>query len=202
MGLSFLPLLLQSDGCPCYQGKLSFSTTTMKIYKDVFSGDELFSDTYPMKLVDDCIYEVYGKHETRTEGEIQLDGANASAEGEDADGDADPNSVSGIDVVLNHRLTESGFGSKKDYTVYLKDYMKKIVTYLESNGRGDEVDTFKKNINGYMKDVLGRFKDLQFFVGESMDNDAMIMIMDYKDYQGEERPFLIAFKHGLEEEKV
>ena len=72
---------------------------------------------------------------------------------------------SGIDVVLNHRLTESGFGSKKDYTVYLKDYMKKIVTYLESNGRGDEVDTFKKNINGYMKDVLGRFKDLQFFVG-------------------------------------
>ena len=25
------------------------------------TGDELFSDTYPMKLVDDCIYEVYGK---------------------------------------------------------------------------------------------------------------------------------------------
>ena len=128
-------------------------------------------------------------------------------------------SFSGIDIVLNHRLTESGFGSKKDYTVYLKDYMKKIVTYLENNGRADEVDSFKKNINGYMKDVLGRFKDLQFFVGEtsfdqsqfrkknsfsgeSMDNDAMIMIMDYKDYQGEERPFLIAFKHGLEEEKV
>ena len=75
-------------------------------------------------------------------------------------------SFSGIDIVLNHRLTESGFGSKKDYTVYLKDYMKKIVTYLENNGRADEVDSFKKNINGYMKDVLGRFKDLQFFVGE------------------------------------
>ena len=76
-------------------------------------------------------------------------------------------SFSGIDIVLNHRLTESGFGSKKDYTVYLKDYMKKIVTYLENNGRADEVDSFKKNINGYMKDVLGRFKDLQFFVGET-----------------------------------
>merc|ERR1712013_877779 len=25
-------------------------------------GDELFSDTYPMKLVDNCMYEVYGKH--------------------------------------------------------------------------------------------------------------------------------------------
>ena len=30
-------------------------------YHLMISGDELFSDTYPMKLVDDCIYEVYGK---------------------------------------------------------------------------------------------------------------------------------------------
>ena len=30
-------------------------------YYLIISGDELFSDTYPMKLVDDCIYEVYGK---------------------------------------------------------------------------------------------------------------------------------------------
>lgn len=174
----------------------------MKIYKDVFSGDELFSDTYPMKLVDDCIYEVYGKHETRTEGEIQLAGSNASAEGADGDEGADPSSVSGIDIVLNHQLTETGFGSKKDYTVYLKDYMKKIVKYLEDNDRAGEVDTFKKNINGYMKEMLGKFKDLSFYVGESMDNDAMILICDYKDYKGEERPCIIAFKHGLEEEKV
>merc|ERR1712071_319107 len=123
--------------------------------------------------------------------------------GADADEGADAaGAVSGIDIVLNHRLTETGFGTKKDYMVYLKDYMKKVVKYLEDNDRAAEVEVFKKNINGYMKDVLGRFKDLQFFVGESMDNDAMIMIMDYKEYQGEERPFLIAFKHGLEEEKV
>ena len=123
-----------------------------------------------------------------------------------------------MDLVLNHRLTETGFGSKKDYMVYLKDYMKKVVKYLEENDRTSEVDTFKKNINGVMKDLLGKFKDLQFFTGntcnnsgnfivtlfcagESMDAEAMIMIMDYKDYQGEERPVLIAFKHGLNEEK-
>merc|ERR1712080_379519 len=131
----------------------------MKIYKDVFSGDELFSDTYPMKLVDDCIYEVYGKHEVRTEGEIQLEGSNASAE--EADGGTDSTSTSGIDVILNHRLTETGFGSKKDYLVYLKDYMKKIVKYLEDNNRAGEVETFKKNINNYMKDLLAKFKYLQ-----------------------------------------
>merc|ERR1719220_1559934 len=126
----FLPLLLQSDGCPCYQGKLSFSTTTMKIYKDVFSGDELFSDTYPMKLVDDCIYEVYGKHEVRKLGDVQLEGSNASAE--EMDEGTEEASESGVDLVLNHRLVETGFAKKK------------VVKYLEENNRAGEVDTFKK----------------------------------------------------------
>lgn len=33
----------------------------MKLYLDVFTGDELFSDSYPMKIVDDVYYEVEGK---------------------------------------------------------------------------------------------------------------------------------------------
>jgi len=173
----------------------------MKIYKDVFSGDELFSDTYPIKLVEDCIYEVTGKHETRTEGDVVLEGSNASAEGADADEGADSSSVSGIDIILNHRLTETGFGSKKDYMVYLKDYMKKVVKFLEENDRAGEVDTFKKNINNVMKDLLGKFKDLQFFTGESMDAEAMILILDYREVDGEEKPILMAFKHGISEEK-
>merc|ERR1712037_53165 len=183
-------------------GEKTWDLSKMKIFKDVFSGDELFSDTYPIKLVEDCIYEVTGKHETRTEGEIQLAGSNASAEGADADEGADAaGSVSGIDIVLNHRLTETGFGSKKDYMVYLKDYMKKVVKYLEDNDRAGEVDTFKKNINGVMKDLLGKFKDLSFYTGESMDADAMILILDYREVDGEEKPVFLAFKHGISEEK-
>ena len=93
-----------------------------------------------------------------------LAGANASAE--EADDGTDEGSVSGVDVVLNHQLVETGFGSKKDFTVYLKAYMKKVVTYLEDNNRSGEVDDFKKNISGVMKDLLGSFKDLQFYTGE------------------------------------
>ncbi len=33
----------------------------MKVYLDVFTGDELCSDSYPMKVVDDVYYEVEGK---------------------------------------------------------------------------------------------------------------------------------------------
>merc|ERR1711941_61510 len=150
-------------------------------------------------LVQDCIYEVIGKYETRKGDEVVLAGANASAE--EADEGTDEATTSGVDIVLNHQLVETGFGSKKDFTVYLKDYMKKVVKYLEDNNRAGEVDEFKKNINGVMKELLGKFKDLQFFTGESMEAEAMILIMDYKDYEGEERPVIMAFKHGLEEEK-
>ena len=60
-----------------------------------------------------------------------------------------------------------GFGSKKDYTVYLKDYMKKVIKHLEDNNRGEEVETFKNNINKVMKELLGKFKDLQFYTGKT-----------------------------------
>lgn len=83
----------------------------------------MFSDSYKMKLVDDVIYEVYGKTVSRTQGDIKIDGANPSAE--EADEGTDSNVESGIDIVLNSRLVETGFGDKKSFTVYLKEYMKK-----------------------------------------------------------------------------
>lgn len=84
----------------------------------------MFSDTYRIKLVDEVIYEVTGKLESRTEGDIKLDGFNPSAE--EADEGTDSAVVSGVDIVLNHRLVETyAFGDKKSYTLYLKDYMKK-----------------------------------------------------------------------------
>merc|ERR1712077_42554 len=172
---------------------------TMKIYEDVFSGDEMFSDTYPIKLVHECLWEVTGKHISRTQDEIQLAGSNASAE--EAEEGTDAASESGVDVILNHRLVETGFGSKKDYTTYLKDYMKKVVKHLEENDMKDQVDGFKANITTVMKSLLGKYKDLQFYTGESMDPDAMILMLEYRDVDGEEKPILMAFKHGLREVK-
>ena len=37
--------------------------------------------------------------------------------------------------------------------------------------------------------------------GESMDADAMILILDYREVDGEEKPVFLAFKHGITEEK-
>lgn len=56
-------------------------------------------------------------------------------------------------------------------------------------------------MNKVMKDILGRFKDLQFFTGTSMEIDGMVALMEYRDIDGESVPVMMFFKHGLEEEK-
>nr|CAH7761194.1 unnamed protein product [Callosobruchus chinensis] len=171
----------------------------MRIYKDIFTGDEMFSDTYKMKLVDEVLYEVYGKLVQRKHGDIQLDGANPSAE--EADEGTEDAVESGVDIVLNHRLCETyAFNDKKSYTAYLKDYMKKLVAKLEETAP-DQVEVFKTNMNKVMKDILGRFKELQFFTGESMEIDGMVGLMEYREINGDSVPVMMFFKHGLDEEK-
>ena len=87
---------------------LSRVSTTMFIKSVVHSGDELCSDSFPMKLVDDLVYEFKGKHVVRKEGDIVLAGSNPSAEGEDGeDAGGDEHVERGIDFVLNHRLSVS-----------------------------------------------------------------------------------------------
>lgn len=84
----------------------------------------MFSDSFKMKLVDDVVYEVYGKLIQRKQGDVTIEGFNPSAE--EASEDCDEAVESGVDVVLNHRLCETyAFNDKKSYTAYLKDYMKK-----------------------------------------------------------------------------
>lgn len=84
----------------------------------------MFSDSYKMKLIDNVIYEVYGKTVSRKDGDIKIEGFNPSAE--EADEGTDPTVTTGVDVVLNSRLVETfAFGDRKSYTLYLRDYMKK-----------------------------------------------------------------------------
>lgn len=76
----------------------------------------------------------------------------------------------------------------------------RLVAKLEESAP-DQVEIFKTNTNKVMKDILGRFKELQFFTGESMDCDGMVAMLEYRDVNGVQIPILMALKHGLEEEK-
>lgn len=76
----------------------------------------------------------------------------------------------------------------------------RLIAKLEEKAP-DQVDVFKTNMNKAMKDILGRFKELQFFTGESMDCDGMVAMLEYRDIDGVSTPIMMFFKHGLEEEK-
>lgn len=170
----------------------------MIIFKDAVSGDELFSDTYKYKLVDDCVYEVEAKHVTRSEQiDDRMIGGNASAEGCDQDEGVDASSTSGINVVLDNRLVQGGFSGKKDYQVYIKDYMKKICERLQKE-QPEEEGCFKKNMPCFIKKVLANYKEYDFYMGESMSGDGMQVLCKWDG----ETPYLYFFKHGLVEEKV
>lgn len=61
----------------------------------------------------------------------------------------------------------------------------------------DQVEVFKTNCNTVMKDILGRFKELQFFTGESMDCDGMIAMMEYRDIDGVSTPVLMVKQDNI-----
>jgi len=168
----------------------------MKIFKDIISGDELLSDTFPMELIDGVVYKVKGKMVTESADIAgNLIGANQSAEGGDDEG-VDPSSVTGINVVMNHKLQSSPM-DKKPYMKYIKGYMKAVKDKLKETNP-DEVDAFQKNVQKFVMDVIGSFDDYDLYIGESYNPDAMLPLVKWD----EETPYVFFFKHGMLEEKV
>lgn len=167
----------------------------MIIYKDLFSGDELFSDSFPVQLINETVYKVKGKLRTDT---FDIDdsaiGGNASAEGGEDGSEAA--SKQGVDIVLNSRLVEYSLG-KKDYMTHIKTYMKAVKDKLQDI-KPAESELFQKNVQPFIKEVLNDFKEYQLFCGESMAPDGMLALMKWE----EETPYMYFFKHGLDEEKV
>ncbi|XP_044142632.1 translationally-controlled tumor protein [Bufo gargarizans] len=170
----------------------------MIIYKDIITEDEMFSDIYKVKeSCNGLCLEVDGKMVTRVEGQIDdaLIGGNASAEC--LDEGSELSSITGVDIVLNHKLQETGF-TKESYKCYIKDYMKAIKSKLEQNNP-ERVKPFMTGAAEKIKDILGNFKNYQFFTGETMNPEGMVALLDFRE--DGITPYLTFFKDGLEMEK-
>ncbi|XP_032827907.1 translationally-controlled tumor protein [Petromyzon marinus] len=171
----------------------------MIIYKDILTGDEMFSDIYKIKeTADGACFEVEGTMVSRVEGDIDdaVFGGNASAEGGEFDS-SESSTVSGVDIVLNHKLQETSF-SKEKYIAYIKAYMKTIKENLMEK-HPEKVEPFMTAAAKKVKDVLKQFKDFQFFTGESMNPDGMVALLNFRE--DGITPYMLFFKDGLEIEK-
>ncbi|CBZ56251.1 Translationally-controlled tumor protein,related [Neospora caninum Liverpool] len=170
----------------------------MKVFKDVFTGDELCSDSYaqlaPMEDADlsEVAFEVATKRVVKGAEDYGI-----ADNSEEDGGGVDSATETVIDVVDAFRLQETPF-SKKEFGTYIKGYMQRVKTHLEKT-QPDRVDKFMSGGQALVKKILGQFDDFQFFLGESADCEAGVVFAYYKD--GEEAPRLIYIRDGLKEEK-
>ncbi|KAA6406596.1 MAG: hypothetical protein FRX48_09651 [Lasallia pustulata] len=179
----------------------------MIIYKDIVSGDEIISDTWSLKEIDDAVYEIDCKKVTKGMDNIDI-GANPSAEEQEETLEEGAKQV--IDVVDAFRLNYLGdeatgsraFGTKKDYMGQLKTYMKKVTEKMKEAGADDaQVKAFQSGAqNYYTKKIAPNFKDFDFYLGESMDTDGMVVLLNYRE--DGMTPYITIWKYGLTEMKV
>lgn len=169
----------------------------MIIYKDIITGDEIISDSYGLTEVDDAVYEA--DCAMITEGGVEVNiGANPSAE--EADEGVEDGAVKVNNIVHSFRLQQTNF-DLKGYLAYIKGYMKAVKTKLqENNASPDTIAAFEKGAQEYVKKIIKNFKDLEFYTGESMDPDGMVVLLNYRD--DGVTPYVTIWKHGLKKEKV
>ncbi|KII95152.1 hypothetical protein PLICRDRAFT_97635 [Plicaturopsis crispa FD-325 SS-3] len=168
----------------------------MLLYEDVLTGDEMFSDAYPVKLVDDIVYEVDCQLVTVKAGADVDIGANPSAEEQDEA--VEDGAVQVNNVVHSFRLASTSF-DKKSFLTYLKGYMKSVKAKL-SETNPERVEAFEKGAQGFAKKVVSNFKDFEFYTGESMNPDGMVALLNYRE--DGITPYFTFWKDGLKEVKL
>ncbi|KAH9951590.1 translationally controlled tumor-associated [Amylocystis lapponica] len=167
----------------------------MLLYTDIISDDEMFSDAFPVKLVDDIVYEVDCQMITVKAGDVDI-GANPSAEDQDESLEEGASQVN--NVVYSFRLQSTSF-DKKSFLTYLKGYMKTVKTALQEKNP-DRVDAFEKGAQAFAKKLVANFKDYEFYTGESMNPDGMIALLNYRE--DGITPYFIFWKDGVKEVKL
>ncbi|KAG8905749.1 hypothetical protein FRC01_008244 [Tulasnella sp. 417] len=189
----------------------------MLLYTDILTGDELFSDAYPMKEVDGIAYEVECAMIVVKEGEVDI-GANASAEEQEEALEDGAETVN--NVVYSFRLQPTSF-NKTTYGLHLKAYMKALNAKLAETNP-DRVEAFRKAANEFAKKILANIKDYDFvscngvdevndatdgngfvqYIGESMSVDppGMVPLLNFRE--DGTTPYFTFWKDGVKERKL
>lgn len=172
----------------------------MKVWIDVFSGDEMVSDSYKHNLIfNDACLEVQCKYITVGGAEeVDIGAGNAFGGGAEEDAGGDDGGVTAINVVHAQQLQETTL-SKKDCMAILKAYLKRVVEHLKEKGKDDRVPEFKKGATEMIKMIMEKFDEMQIFTGQNCDTEAGLAFSYTKD--GEEEPVILFFNDGMKEEK-
>jgi hypothetical protein len=79
--------------------------------------------------------------------------------------------------------------------------MKSVKAKLQEKGASaEEITAFEKGAAGFAKKIVANFKDYEFFTGESMNPDGMVVLLNYRE--DGVTPYVTVWKHGVTEMKV
>jgi len=177
----------------------------MIIFRDVISGDEMFSDAFDFdpNYKDGAFYKVKVKKVVK--GGTQLDGAafgfNASEEAPEDEAVDDSGVEQVYDVADSHQLVSINVPyDKKGFQGYSKKYAKAVLVALEEKGLTDQANEFKAKAVPAVKWLKNQIGDFDLFTGESQDFEGSLAYLNFEENGVD--AYMLFFKHALYEEKV
>jgi len=125
----------------------------MIIYEDVFTGNEVFSDAYPCKLIDDFYFEAEGQVIT-IDNSIDESAIGGNASAEDGAEDTEDVKETAINLVYAFKLKPYEC-DKRTYQKHISAYGKKLVDKMTAAGKTEEeVLAFKTKMGTICKNIL------------------------------------------------
>ena len=165
----------------------------MRVFVDLISGDEFFSDSFPHEVtMNGACIEAKAKYVTKGQETVNI----ATDEEEEDQGEGE----TVVDIQDKFMLNEVQGFSKAEFMQWVRGYMQKIVAKLNEQGRADRIPEFKKGATELVKLIAGKFSEMQLFVGEKMDYEGAFCFA-YQKEQEDEGPTFLFFKDGLKEMK-
>ena len=167
----------------------------MKVFKDAFSGDEMFSDSFPhVKVYGDSMWEVKSKYVPKDDNVvIHEKGAF------DADEPEDTGDIEMVNnMIENFKLNEVVM-TKKDFMGMIKPYLKRGAGWLKEKNP-ERVKGFMSGATEAVKFIGGRFDEFQIYAGNSYDMECGCAFA-YQKEQCDEAPTFLFFADCMIEQK-
>ena len=188
--------------CYCY-----FYQIGICIYVSFFTGEDVFTDSFKIEVIDDLLYKVHGKYKFEDMGVSDAAiGGNKSEENPNEETTDDRVLV--LDIVQASKLEVTpDLESKKDYKGAMKTYIGKLMKTVKENNP-DKLPLYKAKAQELLLDLLKDHDKVTIYYtsGDCLDKEGMpIIVVD--DELRDSGPKagdtfkLYAWIDGLKEEK-
>ena len=154
-----------------------FYQINIKIYVSFFVGEDVFTDSFKMEVVDDLLYKVHGKYKFEDMGVSDAAiGGNKSEENPEEETTDDRVLV--LDIVQASKLEVTpDLVSKKDYKGAMKTYIGKLMKSVKENNP-DKLPLYKAKAQELLLDLLKDHDKVTIYYtsGDCLDKEGMPVI--------------------------